>query len=348
MSNGGQAPAIGAGGLEAGGFSSEAGSLPSVLSGNHQAPAAAAGASVSVDQPVFAFGTVYNGNDVKHVFRLKSVGTVPLVIGGVETSCGCTAAEPSKRNVPPGAESDIAVTFDTHADKGPATRIVTVFTNDPKHEQLQLTLKGDVKPQVDVTPTPVTFDKVKHGTQISREVTVTDTRNDRSFKVGPISNSNRDIQVSQRPLPDGKPGAVLQITLLKTMQAGPFNDMVKIATSRTTVDLPVYGTVLGNINVAPPQISFGIVPHNESALRIVRLTNSGDRLVKVIGISSTNPSVTAASEPVKEGKEYKITVQLRPDTPDGTLRGTLAIKTDDPGQQTLQVPFYGIVGTFRG
>jgi hypothetical protein len=114
------------------------------------------------------------------------------------------------------------------------------------------------------------------------------------------------------------------------------------------VEIPVFGTVVGDLTVNPPQVSFGIVPHHESAMRIIRLTNSGDRTVKVIGVSSTNLSVTAAVEPVKAGKEYKITLQLAPNTPDGKLMGTVAINTDDPQQQTVQVPFYGIVGSFKG
>ena len=100
---------------------------------------------MQIDAPVFDFGTALNGVAVKHVFHLKNVGTAPLIIGGVQTSCGCTAAQPTKSTVAPGDESDIAVTFDTRSDKGPASRTITVLTNDPKHQQLNLTLKGDVK-----------------------------------------------------------------------------------------------------------------------------------------------------------------------------------------------------------
>ena len=49
-----------------------------------------------------------------------------------------------------------------------------------------------------------------------------------------------------------------------------------------------------------------------------------------------------------EYSEYKITVELRKNTPDGQLRGTLAIHTDDAKQSTLTVPFYGIIGSFEG
>jgi hypothetical protein len=121
-----------------------------------------------------------------------------------------------------------------------------------------------------------------------------------------------------------------------------------VTTNRQPLEIALFGTVLGDIVLNPPQVSFGIVGHHATATQFVRLTNSGGRNVNVLRLSSTNQAVTAAVEPITPGKEYRITLQLRPNTPDGALRGSLAIKTDDPEQQTLQVPFYGIVGSFRG
>jgi uncharacterized protein affecting Mg2+/Co2+ transport len=105
--------------------------------------------------------------------------------------------------------------------------------------------------------------------------------------------------------------------------------------------------VTGDLVVKPPQISFGILPHHQGAVRIVRLTNQGNRAVKVLGVESTSNSVAAQVAPVTPGKEYKLTVALRPNTPDGQIRGALTIRTDDPQQATLTVPYYGIVGSFR-
>jgi hypothetical protein len=209
-------------------------------------------------------------------------------------------------------------------------------------------MKGDVKVQVEVSPSPVAFEKVRHGTEESRRVMLTDEMNDRNFKVLSINNVSPDIKVTESPRTDGKPGAVLTVTLLKTMPAGPFSDTIKVATSRTPVEFVVFGTVLGDLNVTPAQVSFGIVPHKGGAERMIRLTNSGQHAVRITGLSSTNMAVSAQAEPITPGKEYKITLQLHPDTPDGTLRGMLAIKTDDPNQRDVQVPFYGIVGSFRG
>jgi hypothetical protein len=328
-----------------GGFANE----PNEAAGQFTAPAAVNGQPrIQVLDPVYDFGKVYSGTTVKHTFRLKNAGTAPLKISAVRTSCGCTAAQPTKNELLPGDESDIAVSFDTRADHGPAMRTVTVFNNDPAHQQLQLTIRGDVKVQVEATPSLVTFERVKRGIEQSQQVKLTDQMPDSTFKVDGISNASPYIKVASQPSPGIKPALLLTIRLLKTAPAGPITDLVKVNTNRVLVEIPVSGTVLGDINVNPPQISFGIVPHHATALRFVRLTNSGDHPVNVTGITSNNASIIAAIEPVKTGKEYKITVHLMPNTPDGVLRGMLAIKTDDPHQQDVRVPFYGIVGSFKG
>jgi Protein of unknown function (DUF1573) len=331
--------------LANGGFSSE----PNQAGGQLN-PLGATGGHPQVQalDPVYDFGKVYNGTVVKHIFHLKNTGTAPLAISAVRTSCGCTAAQPTKSQLLPGEESDIAVSFDTHADHGPATRIITVVSNDPAHQQLELKMRGDVKVQVEVSPALAIFDRVPRGTEKSQQITLTDEMPDRDFKVNGITNESRYLKVASQPAAGPKTGAILTITLLKTAPAGPISDVVKVSTSRVPVEIPVSGTVLGDINVNPPQLSFGIVPHHASALRFVRLTNSGKHPVNVTGISSNNISVIAAVEPVKAGREYKIAVHLAPNTPDGVLRGMLAIKTDDPHQQDVQVPFYGIVGSFKG
>jgi hypothetical protein len=311
-------------------------------------------------EKVYDFGSVLNSEPVAHVFKIRNMGTGALVIKGVQTSCGCTAAKPTKGEVAPGEESDVAVSFDTRFDKGPATRTITVYTNDPKAQQILLTLKGDVKVQVEAAPAQVAFGDVKHGSEQTRQVILTDlvaeqaagsqkdSKGPTEFKVQSTTNANPNIKVEPATRSDGKPGAALTITLLKTMPLGPFDDTIKVATSRAPVDVTVFGTVQGDITVKPAQVSFGIVAHHQGTLRMVRLVNAGTRAITVTGVSSSNPSVSATVEPITAGKEYKVTLALQPNTPDGALHGQVAITTDDPNQHTVSLPYYGIVGSFRG
>ena len=162
-----------------------------------------------------------------------------------------------------------------------------------------------------------------------------------------MSNSNSSIKVVQEKRPDGKPGALLKVSLLKTMPVGPFDDTIKITTNRVPLQVDVFGTVTGDLNIDPAQVSFGIVPRGQDIVRIFKLSNQGPHPVKVLEVASSSPAVAATAEPVTPGKEYKVTVTLRHGTPDGQLRGDLTIKTDDPDQATLKVPFYAIVGQFK-
>jgi hypothetical protein len=318
-----------------------------LIPGGNSAPPGQAPKAV-VDTPLYDFGSALEGTMVKHTFTIKNTGQGYLDIRGVKTSCGCTTGDPSKTHVAPGDTSEIAVAFDTHFQKGHQVRTITASTNDPDNPQVAMTMQGIVKKQVEAQPGEVAFGDVKRGAEQTKEVVVSDLNPARgAFSVGPVSNSNASIKVEQEKRPDGKPGALLKVSLLKSMPLGPFDDTIKITTNRVPLQVDVFGTVTGDLNVDPAQVSFGIVPRGQDIVRIFKLSNQGPKPVKVLEVASSSPSVGAIAEPVTPGKEYKVTVTLRHGTPDGQLRGNLTIKTDDPDQATLNVPFYAIVGQFK-
>ncbi len=45
------------------------------------------------------------------------------------------------------------------------------------------------------------------------------------------------------PGPDGKPGALLKITLTKAMPIGTFDDTIKMTTSRIPLQVEVFGQI---------------------------------------------------------------------------------------------------------
>ena len=322
-------------------------SMNPLIPGGNSAPPGHEPTAV-VSSPLYDFGSALEGTMVKHTFTIKNNGQGYLDIRGVKTSCGCTTGDPSKMHVAPGDTSDIAVSFDTHFQKGHQVRTITAYTNDPNNPQVAMTMQGIVKKQVEAQPGEIAFGNVKKGTEDTKELVVNDLNPARGpFQVGPVSNSNSSIKVVQDKRPDGKPGALLKVSLLKTMPVGPFDDTIKITTNRVPLQVDVFGTVTGDLNIDPAQVSFGIVPRGQDIVRIFKLSNQGSHPVKVLEVASSSPAVAATAEPVTPGREYKVTVTLRHGTPDGQLRGNLTIKTDDPDQATLNVPFYAIVGQFK-
>src|SRR5208282_3326756 len=318
---------------------------PLIPGGNRAPPGRAPKAVVA--NPLYDFGSALEGTMVSHTFTIKNNGQGYLDIRGVKSSCGCTTGNPSKMHIAPGDESEIAVSFDTHFQKGHQVRTITAVTNDPGNPQVAMTMQGIVKKQVEAQPAEISFGNVKKGTEDTRELVVNDLNPRGPFQVGPVSNSNSSIKVVQGKRPDGKPGALLKVSLLKTMPVGQFDDTIKITTNRVPLQVDVFGTVTGDLNIDPAQVSFGIVPRGQDIVRIFKLSNQGSHPVKVLDVSSSTPAVEAIAEAVTPGKEYKVTVTLMHGTPDGQLRGNLTIKTDDPDQATLNVPFYAIVGQFK-
>ncbi len=322
-------------------------SMNPLIPGGNSAPPGHVPKAVPSD-PLYDFGSALEGTMVKHTFTIKNTGQGYLDIQGVKTSCGCTTGDPSKMHVAPGDSSDIAVAFDTQFQKGHKVRTITVATNDPDNPQVALTVQGIVKKQVEAVPGEVAFGDVKRGTETTKELLVNDLNPARgAFAVGPVSNSSSSIKVEQLKRPDGKPGALIKVSLLKTMPVGPFDDTVKITTNRVPLQVDVFGTVTGDLNIDPAQVSFGIVPRGQDIVRIFKVSNQGPHPIKVLDVASSSAAVGAIAEAVTPGKEYKVTVTLRHGTPDGQLRGNLTIKTDDPDQETLTVPFYAILGQFK-
>jgi Protein of unknown function (DUF1573)/Flagellar-associated PapD-like len=302
-----------------------------------------------IEKPLYDFGSALEGHMMSYAFKIKNEGKSELIIRGTKTSCGCTVAAPSKTHLAPGEEAEIKVGFDTRFQKGHQVRTILAYTNDPDNPTIAMTIQGTVKQQVSATPPQLDFGSVKQGAGATKDVTINDlVGGGKDFKVGPIDNSNKSIKVEQIPGPGGAPGTTLKVTLLPSMPTGPFDDTIRITTNRIPAQIDVFGTVAGDLSLDPAQISFGIVKTGQDAIRILKLSNSSTRAVKVLGITSTDPSVSASAEPVAPGKEYKITVMLRRGAAEGQLRGDLAIQTDDPKQAKIDVPFYAIVGAFRG
>src|SRR5208283_2648177 len=228
---------------------------------------------IQVENPLFDFGTATEATMVNHTFKLKNTGKGRLVISHVKTSCGCTAAKPTKNTLEPGEETEINVGFDTHFQKGHQVRMITAFTNDPDTPEAIMTMQGNVKQQVSATPADVSFGDVKQGTEVTKEVVISDlTGRKDAFVVSDVTNSNPAIKVEKAARTDGKPGVMLKVTVTKAMAAGAFDDTVKMITSRIPLQVNVFGTVTGDLSVAPAQVSFGIVPHGQEATRMVKLT----------------------------------------------------------------------------
>ncbi|MEZ4526061.1 MAG: DUF1573 domain-containing protein [Desulfobacterales bacterium] len=110
-----------------------------------------------VAQAVHEFEPVLDGDEVIHSFAVQNRGNAELRIERVQTSCGCTTASYTNQ-IPAGGEGKVEIKVNTAGYGGrKLSKNITVFTNDPDpaRRQIGLTIQGNVKKFVTISPNRV-------------------------------------------------------------------------------------------------------------------------------------------------------------------------------------------------
>ncbi|MFO8001162.1 MAG: DUF1573 domain-containing protein [Marinilabilia sp.] len=100
---------------------------------------------IEVDDRVFDFGGIKQGEKVSHAFKLSNTGKSDLVLRKIRASCGCTAIEPEETVIPPGESTKVVAEFDARGMSGRQNKSVTIYSNDPHKSKLLLRLTGTVE-----------------------------------------------------------------------------------------------------------------------------------------------------------------------------------------------------------
>lgn len=101
-------------------------------------------AVITFDKTEYNFGKILQGEVVTYTFHFTNTGNVPLLITGVDKSCGCTTGDFPREPIDPGKGGDIKVSYDSKGHFGFQSKTVTVNSN-ALPARTTLTLKAEVK-----------------------------------------------------------------------------------------------------------------------------------------------------------------------------------------------------------
>ncbi|MEN7547720.1 DUF1573 domain-containing protein [Rapidithrix thailandica] len=102
-------------------------SIPMTVIKEPEAPKAYA--AFDFEKTFYDFGTIQQGDIVKHTFKFVNSGEVPLVISDIKTTCGCTAPKYSKNPVAPGESGEILVQFNSAGKRNLNKKPITIYAN---------------------------------------------------------------------------------------------------------------------------------------------------------------------------------------------------------------------------
>ncbi|MGV6828674.1 MAG: DUF1573 domain-containing protein [Flavobacteriales bacterium] len=99
-------------------------------------------AIINFDKDVIDYGIIKQNSNGTRIFTFTNMGSEPLIITKVKTSCGCTVPTYSKEPILPGQKGQIKIKYDTKR-LGAFSKTITVSSN-AKQSLKKLRIKGQV------------------------------------------------------------------------------------------------------------------------------------------------------------------------------------------------------------
>ncbi|MEZ5056043.1 MAG: DUF1573 domain-containing protein [Saprospiraceae bacterium] len=97
-------------------------------------------AKMDFNEYEYNFGQVNEGEFVKHTFKFKNTGKVPLIISDAKSTCGCTVPKYPKEAIAPGEDGEIYIVFNTDKKEGMQDKPVFITANTwPGMTKLKIT-----------------------------------------------------------------------------------------------------------------------------------------------------------------------------------------------------------------
>ena len=115
---------------------------------------------LEVPLTTYDFGWRDAAETVTNRFVLRNTGTADLHLRSIQTSCGCTRAEPASRVIAPGAETILEVHLALRGLQGQQRKTVSVLSNDPKTPNLTLWIQGEARAAVCLEPSAFSFGRL--------------------------------------------------------------------------------------------------------------------------------------------------------------------------------------------
>lgn len=240
------------------------------------------------------FGEIEQMTANAYTFKFKNEGDEELVIKEVKTSCGCTAALLTSKNIKPGESGDISVTFNSGKFKNKVKKTIYVETNEKEKPVKTLFIQSFVK-----------FDKEKEEA---------------------LEKARREYQMKQsqeRALAKEK-SMELEKKQAQGISAPVANQPTNVAPQKP---LPISAQEI-SIDFYPRNINLGRINLNQEynrTIKIINLSQSNDVSIKKVEIQIPYVGVMINKLSVLPNSPGEISVNINVKSPGVLTQGILYV-----------------------
>lgn len=266
-----------------------------------------------VPEPLYDFGSVWQGTSIEHTFLIRNVGAAPLDLKKVTLCCGCEGKLGGFSPIPAGASIELPIRLRTGARDGQFSGTIEIETNDPLNAKTALVLKGWVEAPLRMEPKRMNLGRIMLGEKVTKSLVVLVSPSIKA-PVIEIETSSPDIKVSP-PIVSGN-----QFKYKVTVLASEENDdflghvEIRIAGSENIHDLVyISSNFVGDLEIIPNSLSFGFIGKEIKTIhRNVRVVNRGSDRLRSLRLASNISGLSSTIRSIKEGREFEIELELDP------------------------------------
>jgi hypothetical protein len=199
-----------------------------------------------------------------HAFRVKNVGTAPLTLRVLETTCMCTDVELPSGPIAPGKAADVVLHWRAEGQNVDYRHSAKLETSDPRQRSLILSISGQVRRIIQASPPEIHFNRVLSHKSNEAQVVIHAYRHDdlaivhHEFLHEETANF---FQLDWRPLkPDEyadesgvRSGVLVTVATQPGLPLGPINQRVRLdfeALDLQPLELPIGGSVVSDITLS--------------------------------------------------------------------------------------------------
>ncbi len=277
------------------------------------------------------FGVVARGSDVRHRIKITNIYKETVQIADVKTSCGCTAAKPSKYTLKSLESAYVEIVMNTVKFTRKKESSVIIRFSSPQHAEVRIPIAAYIRTDVVTDPGSVNFGSVDQGAGGVRTITVSYAgRADWHLRGVENLPEYLKAEVAEQYRTGNSVRYSLKVTLDKNAAVGPFRSQMNLITDDTSnprVPLLVEGEVVSDIVINPGVVAFGMLkPGQEKTASVVI---RGKRPFKITKVECES-DLHAFKVRMPEDKKVVHVVPLTITTPDGsgTIVETFTVTID--------------------
>ncbi|MBI5118590.1 DUF1573 domain-containing protein [Candidatus Poribacteria bacterium] len=291
------------------------------------------------------FGTLGARQTAKHTFKFRNEGNATLVVGDVKSTCGCTGTLLSKKEIAPGENGEIEVTFNSGNSSGQKKKSIYVSSNDLQQPKLELHIMAKVVIPVELKPLTLYWSADKNQPPNRRAELVLDQNV--KLNVTKLESSSPAFKASVQPRKiDESGGYYIDVTYDGTLPPGEHRATLSVLTDNpeySKLDIALICKVTGPVRAVPEVATLGVIKDDTLPTRIIRLYSTSGKSFEITEIKSTNPILKAEFSKENVPNSYQVKVSLTAKPPLGAFSEKLLIQTNDPEQASLQIPVHAFV-----